>query len=339
MIREFFRTTLAGLFMARLLTPRSAARACLYAIRRHVLRQSIPGTAIVALTFECQCRCACCSSDIFRKHYADKPGMSREELFVWIGKIADSGSPRIHFTGGESLLHGGLADAVEACSRKGLVSFVETNGIAVDEDAVLRLKRAGVGSVNVSLDSAEPAQHDALRGAPGCHARAIAALRLCVSNGVRCMVSTYATRENVSDGGLAGVIGLARRLGCSGIRILAPQPAGGWLKREDVILSREELGRIEKMLPLAFPVLNRTALIQCPLRTGYKIFVLPDGQLAPCEHLPFIFKDSKNMSLERLRERIHSCAMFAKPHPCMPRDPGFRREHLDGLTGDSPVFI
>ncbi|OGS41644.1 MAG: hypothetical protein A2506_10430 [Elusimicrobia bacterium RIFOXYD12_FULL_66_9] len=339
MIRSLVRRTLTNLWMARLFTPRSAARVALYALRRLILRQRIPGTGIVALTFDCQCRCACCSSDLFRKGYEGKPGMPLDELLAVVERIADAGSPRIHFSGGESLLNRHLTAAVSAASRRGLLCFVETNGLAMTEDRLRALKDAGVACVNVSLDSADPAVHDALRGVPGCHAKAVAALRLCAEHGVACMVSTYATHGNIRDGGLAAVVALARELRCTGVRVLAAQPSGAWIKRPDVILDEEDITRVEAMLPLTFPVLNRTALIECPLKTGYKIYVLPDGSLAPCEHLPFVWSDSKGMDWQQLRDRTDSCSMFDKPYRCMPRDPEFRRDYLDPLADDSTIDL
>ncbi|MFA6030857.1 MAG: radical SAM protein [Elusimicrobiota bacterium] len=329
-LRRALRTTLSALLMARsILGPRAALRFLRYGLRRRLLGRPVPGTAILAVTFDCPCSCGCCSSGVLKRFGTGAP-LDTAGFLRRIDRLAELGAPRLHFTGGEPLLRADLPELAARASSHGMLVFVETNGLLLDEGMVRRLKAAGVSSVNVSLDSADAAEHDRLRGVPGCFAKATEALRICVRLGQPCMVSTYATRERIADGGVARLTALARELGCAGMRLLPPQASGAWLERGDVVLTAAEAEAAEAQLPLLFPVFNRTAQIRCPMKDGYKVFILPDGTLAPCEHLPFVFKDSRELDLGRLVERTRAVEMLAGDWDCMPRDPAFRARYLDG---------
>lgn len=301
----------------------------------------IPGTAIIALTFKCQCSCDCCSASIFKKYYASIDPMSTEEIIKKIKYIIKLGVPRIHFTGGEPLLSNDIVDAVKLCSESGLVVFVETNGLLLDEPLILKLKAAGTRCINISLDSSDADEHDKRRKFKDCYGKAINAIKLCVKHKQNCMISTYATKENIRNGDLSKIISLAKKLKCNGVRILAPQLSGKWLNRKELILDKQDISLVEKIIPDDFLVLNRTPLIKCPMKSGYKIFILPDGCFAPCEHLPFIFKESKDIDFSQIITQINSCPLFIGKYNCIPRDEKFRKIYLDKMFEnlEEPLFI
>ncbi len=313
-----------------------------YLAKRLIQRRSVPGVAIMALTFRCQCRCVCCYSLSFRKYFDRQAPTCPEALERRLDAVIELGVPRVHFSGGEPLLYRGLTEMVEKCASAGLLTFVETNGLLLTESFVKALRAAGTHCINISLDSCTADRHDQSRGVAGCFERVQEAIGFCARYRQRCMISTYATKENIRNGDLAGIFRLARTSGCAGVRLLPPQPAGAWAGRDDVLLDQEDLRLIDDLLPLDTLVLNRTPMITCPLRTGYKVFVLPDGRLAPCEYLFSIFKDSQDMALTDIPQRIKSCPQFSGRYGCIPRDKGFWKERNrgqpDGLS-DLPLLI
>ncbi|MCD4779799.1 MAG: radical SAM protein [Candidatus Omnitrophica bacterium] len=328
-------------YLYKMLNRKVWVQSCRYFIFRFILRKKIPGTAILASTFHCQLDCECCSAGIFRRYYQGVEEMSLKETEDKIREIAKIGIPRLHLAGGEPLLRKDIVDIVKVSSDCGLIVFLETNGLLLTEEMILRLKSSGISSVNVSLDSADAFKHNRLRTRAGVFEHVCQVITLCVKHKVNCIVSTYATKENIYNGDLNALIQLSKRMKCYGIRVIAPQPAGNWILCDDVILSREDNAAVEAMMPIFFMALNRTKLIRCPLRTAYKLFILPDGQIAPCEHLPYIFKDSNGMSLERLPELINRFDMFSKNYYCLPRDRDFRqRYYKKGVSRDmSPIFL
>lgn len=90
--------------------------------------------------------------------------LSSAEVHQLIGAADRLGVQRMAFTGGEPLLHPNLADFVRDASERGLRVYVESNATRLDDGNLQRLKDAGLQVLNLSLDSADPAQHNKLRG-------------------------------------------------------------------------------------------------------------------------------------------------------------------------------
>ncbi len=323
------------LFLAGLLDRRRARRYLAYFFRRLVLRRRIPGMAVFAATFSCQCRCGACSSDIFRAKFGGKL-MDRELALSRLGELAALGVPRIHFTGGESTLAPFLEELVGFCAGEGMTVFVESNGLGLTRERVSALKRSGLTCLNVSLDSARADEHDAARSAPGCHEAAVRALGLCRELGQPCMASCYATRRTAANGGLRRLIEAAASAGAAAVRVLPPVASGAWSGRHEE-LCLDDSDR-EAVLGSAWrapvPVLDRTELIDCELRSAYKIMVLPDGGLAPCEHLPYVFRGAGAMPVAEVLDRAAAMPLFAKKEKCMPRSAVWLKAHPEASRGE-----
>ncbi len=331
--RVFVRAR-GALFLAGLLDRRRAFRYVSYFLRRDLLGRRIPGMAAFAATFSCQCACEACSSDTFQKHFGPKV-MDREHALTRVSELAAMGAPRIHFTGGETTLVPCLEELAAVCAGAGMTVFVESNGIGLTREKTMALKLAGIACLNISMDSARPEIHDAVRKAAGCHAAAVNALRLCAELGQKCMVSCYATKETAADGSLSALLEAAFACGAGAVRILPPVASGGWAGRFEE-LSFEPSDR-EAVLEAAYaapgPVLDRTGLIDCELYRAYKIMILPDGGLAPCEHLPYIFRGTGEMTLAEALARSAALPLLAERGKCMPRSEAWLKAHPEAARG------
>ena len=74
------------------------------------------------------------------------------------------GTLGVGVTGGEPMLREDLLELLRAGSRLGLHMHLNTDGFRVDDASARELVRAGVRSVNVSLDGASAGEHDLARG-------------------------------------------------------------------------------------------------------------------------------------------------------------------------------
>jgi MoaA/NifB/PqqE/SkfB family radical SAM enzyme len=85
------------------------------------------------------------------------------------------GAGGVGFTGGEPMLREDLPELLATASRLGLHAHLNTDGFRVAEQAPALLA-TGLRSVNVSLDGADAATHDAARGRAGAFRGAVDAL-------------------------------------------------------------------------------------------------------------------------------------------------------------------
>ncbi len=125
-----------------------------------------PLFATLAVTYRCNYRCSFC--DLPDRARGDPPG---SVLIERLAKIAASGALAVGLTGGEPLLHPELFTVIAAARRLGLLVHLNSNGSRLTEAAVAPLLQSGLHSLNLSLDGAAPATHDALRGVPGSFAQ------------------------------------------------------------------------------------------------------------------------------------------------------------------------
>lgn len=79
--------------------------------------------------------------------------------------VAHPGLRHVELQGeGEPLLHPRFFDMVAACRARGIRVSLITNGSLLNPERVERLLDAGVGSIHVSIESADPARFQAIRG-------------------------------------------------------------------------------------------------------------------------------------------------------------------------------
>jgi MoaA/NifB/PqqE/SkfB family radical SAM enzyme len=88
-------------------------------------------------------------------------------------KVHAHGCRFINFTGGEPTLRQDLEAIVAAAAGLGIWTSIVTNGATLTRERLRHLRDAGLDNLLVSLDSIDPAAHDANRGVPGLHRRVL----------------------------------------------------------------------------------------------------------------------------------------------------------------------
>jgi MoaA/NifB/PqqE/SkfB family radical SAM enzyme len=124
----------------------------------------------IDLTECCQCRCVHCYD---AKAHSKRASLSAGEVRSILDQAAAMHATEISFSGGEPLLHPDLVSLVSYAHQKGLSTKVNTNGIGLSAALIRALRAAGLNWCAVSIDSVAADEHDALRGYPGCHERAV----------------------------------------------------------------------------------------------------------------------------------------------------------------------
>lgn len=103
------------------------------------------------------------------------------------------------FTGGEPLLRPDLLVLAQAACAAGFTVVVGTNGIRLTPERVAALQRAGVQGLALSLDSLDPACHDAFRGRRGAWAATVAGIDTLRQAGLPFVVQTTVSRANRAE--------------------------------------------------------------------------------------------------------------------------------------------
>lgn len=117
-------------------------------------------TLNVEVTNRCNLRCAYCpvNRDMERAK-VDLPF----ERFVEVLDAAPTVTTLLPFQWGEPLLHPRIVDMIEVATRRGIRTYLTTNGTLLDDAMNRALLRSGLARLTVSVDGADDV-HEATRG-------------------------------------------------------------------------------------------------------------------------------------------------------------------------------
>jgi len=196
----------------------------------------LPVLSEVALTWRCNLRCRFCYASYTctsepAKEAADPGELTTGEVKRLLDIIRHRAEvPSISFTGGEPVLRDDLEELVAYASlildmRVNLI----TNGSLVTPAKARALKRAGLASAQVSIESPDPGIHEALVDARNAHARSVSGLIALRDAGIPAHPHATLCRANMDS--LDGMASFARSLGVDRFSLNMIIPAGRGVDR------------------------------------------------------------------------------------------------------------
>ncbi len=170
-----------------------------FSLRSYAANMSAPhrmDLMISAMTDEggrwkCNQKCRFC-------YAADQPASGLRELDTgdWVrilDKLRASGVPMVTFTGGEPTLREDLPELID--HARWFVTRLNTNGVALTEELVKKLREASLDSVQITLYSADEATHNDLTGS-GHFRDTVQGIRNAVEGGLDVSVNTPLCKTN-----------------------------------------------------------------------------------------------------------------------------------------------
>ena len=274
-------------------------------------RQRVPYSAYIAVTDACPYRCPHCS--YARRRPGEPGGLPLKKLLALVGEVKALGTASLGLTGGEPLLRDDLETLIAAAGPE-MATVLFTTGHGLDAARAARLAAAGIGNVTVGLESADPAEHDRVRGAGGSFEEARAAVAACRACGVYAALSTIGTPAKLESGDLERMYALAAEWAAQELRILPPVATGGWAGRRGVMLTpqaRAALGRFHAAhnrrpggpAVAAVPYLESAEMFGCGAGSHH-LFIDATGEVCPCDLAPLSFGNVNDEPLASIWARM-----------------------------------
>ncbi len=184
-------------------------------------------TAEIRLTRACNLSCRHCS---VRAGEAGLNELTSKEVKNLIAQLAEMDARYLIFTGGEPLLREDVAELTQFAASRGLRVSIDTNGVLLSKEKSRDLRRAGVSTIQVSIDGSRKT-HDYIRG-KGAFEKATEGISNAVSEGLYTSVNFTVSRLNQKE--LPPVIQFSKSLGAKALTMerLAPVGRGSNLKKE-----------------------------------------------------------------------------------------------------------
>jgi GTP 3',8-cyclase len=207
----------------------------------------------ISVTDRCNFRCTyCMPKEVFGRDFAF---LHRDELLTFeeiarlVRLFATLGVEKVRLTGGEPLLRRDLERLVEQISAIDGISDIAltTNGSLFTPDKALRLRRAGLRRVSISLDSLDDAVFRAMNDVDFPVTRVLSAIDTAVAAGFEPVKIDVVVKRGMNDG---GIVDLARHFRGSGhiIRFIEFMDVGntnGW-RMDDVVPGQEILDTLRR---------------------------------------------------------------------------------------------
>lgn len=175
----------------------------------------VPHAVQIEFTQRCNLTCDFCYNDSGPKN---RDELDLETLDRLCSEIVALGTGEVIISGGEPLMKPRHMDLLlSRIGDAGIPIHVLTNGLLLNREWLEKFHRAGVVTVQVSLDGGDAAIHDRIRGRAGAWATSLEALAMAHAAGFHTFVSTVLTRDNVHT--LPDLVEAAYLCGCDNLNI------------------------------------------------------------------------------------------------------------------------
>ena len=309
-------------------------------VKEVVFKSVFPATANLAITHRCQCKCRHCSADPF-------VDPSREELTVpelktVVDGALDLGASLVIFTGGEPTLREDLYELIDYVDKTRAMPMIFTNGQFLTRKNVDRLAKAGLVTMNISIDHADPKKHNAYRRVPNLYEQAMEGGRRALDAGILVGLSTYATHQSLSDGSVERLINIAIERGFQEVTIFDCIPSGKFLKSADLILTPDDRLKVlalhdryhEGNYPIGIVAQSK---VNSPEGAGCfgawaQFYMTAYGDINPCDFNPISFGNVRELPIQVLWNKMISHPDFSFHHKtCRMQTLEYRRKYIDPM--------
>lgn len=132
-------------------------------LARHLRRppRTLP-ILVIMFTDKCNLHCKMCGACDYSP--GDHGMLSLEEWKAVVDSAVMLRTQILSVTGGEAMLRKDVYGLMRYAHERGIAIHLNSNGLLMTENNIAQLRESGVGTVSISLESAVPALHDAIRG-------------------------------------------------------------------------------------------------------------------------------------------------------------------------------
>lgn len=231
----------------------------------------------VSVTDRCNLRCAYCAPRGQPRPIDEEGFLPFEDIARIVSAAVGLGVDKVRLTGGEPLAREGIVGLVaELAGIAGLETLCMTTNGTLLAGVAADLKSAGLDSLNLSLDSLDPARYKRITGG-GSLADALEGLDAALKAGIPVKVNIVVS-DGECEGDAAEVERYAHARGAASQRI----------RRYDLRLPKVDDTRFDRPPPCG----------RCD-----RIRLLADGRLKPCLHSDI----SVPVDMNRIEESILAC--------------------------------
>lgn len=279
--------------------------------RRMVLGQPILRTIDWAVTYVCNASCKMCSAT---KLFDPK----RKELTLGQRKIVwqqtkELGVIHTQFTGGEPMVKGidWIYQAIKDLDPKNFLVCMSSNASLLNEKKLLKMKEAGLDTIQMSTECLNPQIHDDLRGLPGNFNHIMKMFRFARDIGLNVSLGSVVSPKNLKQ--IYEMAEFTRKEGVMQAVNLISSP-DNWKTNYYSEWSKKYLNDYNKLLKIPHvrndTFFNFNAQSGCP--AGERIYISAYGDVFTCPHVQISWGNVLEEPLRDIWLRIWKTPPYTK---------------------------
>ncbi|MCL5090593.1 MAG: radical SAM protein [Patescibacteria group bacterium] len=304
-----------------------------------------PCLRVVELVINTECNSNCVMCYATRYNLPKRKKNSLEDIRKIWTQAEKLGAYICIVQGGEAILHPQFWEILEVLKPFSNIILLVSNGIALDEKVIKKLKEKGLSMLHLSLNSTDPKTHDKIRGYKGNFEKNMKVIANCKKFGLPVYFSSILQHDNKKE--FLKIVELAKKIkiGISGALLVSMGKAADQKRNRVTLKDREwllELLKKEKYLLNFDWVNNLSGRFSCPAGNE-KIAVSVYGEIMSCVCNHLSFGNALKEPLEVIYSRMQNFSLFKERNPlCLASfNTKYRREYLDPIAESKfyPVSI
>lgn len=277
--------------------------------RAKVLKQRVLRTVDWAPTYKCNAACKMCSA---RKLYdSERKELTLEQRKMVWKQAVKLGVIHTQFTGGEPLTKGidFLCQAIRDLNPQHFLVSLITNAILLNEEWMVRLWKAGLDTLKMSLDSFDSEFHNSNRGIKNNHEKIMKLIPIAKKIGFNVCIGHIVDHNNLKD--IQKMIEFTRKEGI--VLELNPVSSPDCWTSDDFDMFRDEDWKTYTEL-LDLPNVRGDISVNfygrrgCP--SGERIYITPYGDVMGCPHVQISFGNVLEEPLEVIWRRLYQSPVY-----------------------------
>ncbi|MDO8673373.1 MAG: radical SAM protein [Dehalococcoidia bacterium] len=263
--------------------------------------ESPPPVIEVAYRYDCNLSCNHCFASRFTRK---ERSLSLQDLRHLSQQATDLGIHQFILQGGEPLFWPDFDEVVKAINPKEFYMGLVTNATLLSKEMVRHLRDIGIDKIVISLDSYDMVQYEENRNRSGLFNHTKNMLLLAREAGLRVVINTVATKQNVRSAQTLELIEFAKKNDFV-VYVNFATPIGNWEGRFDLLLDQDDADYIYN-LNLQHEVIKRDTFpykgtkVGCPALRSI-VYITQYGDVLPC---PFVHISVGNILDEPLSKII-----------------------------------
>lgn len=269
-----------------------------------------PPVIEIAYKYDCNFRCQHCFAGRFIKK---EKSLSLKDLGSLVKQAQQLGVYQFILQGGEPLFWPDFDKIIAALKPKEFYLGLVTNASLLNKEKAKHLRKIGIDKIVISLDSYDELQYEENRNRPGAFNHTVDMLFKAKEAGLRVVINTVVTKQNVRDPQLLKLVEFAKKNGFI-VYVNFATAIGNWEGRYDLLLDKSDADYIYD-LNCQHEVIKRDIFpykgikVGCPALRSV-VYITQYGDVLPCPFIHISVGNILNEPLAKILKRGRAVKWF-----------------------------